>query len=106
MGIESIQASAKGVTALVKPGPEVTRATPGLRSTGHSPEPMCRAGFMPDQHAADAALPEQFFVDRHYGPAGVPEDRINPQHFQDDRGAGILLRGAHAYSFSRKCERG
>ena len=43
MGIESIAASASGVTMLVAPGPLVTMATPGRPVTWAYPSAMCPA---------------------------------------------------------------
>ena len=42
-GIESISASTRPVTALVAPGPEVTRTTPGLPVARAYPSAACTA---------------------------------------------------------------
>jgi hypothetical protein len=63
------------VTALVTPGPEVTRATPTLLGRARiTVGGMHRALLVAHQHVANLVLLEQFVVNEQNGTAGIAEN--------------------------------
>ncbi len=78
-GIESISASASGVTALVAPGPEVTSTTPGLAGrAGIAFGRMARALLVAHQDVADVVLLEDLVIDRQHRAARIAENVSTP----------------------------
>jgi hypothetical protein len=78
MGMESIMASAMPVTALVAPGPEVTRTTPAFaRRTGIALGGMGRALLVADQDVAQGRFGEEGVIDRQHRAARIAEQGVD-----------------------------
>ena len=82
-GIESICASASGVTRLVAPGPDVAMQhadlAGGVRVAAGR---VAGALLVANQHVAQLLRVEQRVVDRQHGTAGNPEDDLDVEFFQ------------------------
>ena len=91
-GIESIIASARPVTALVAPGPEVTSTTPDLAGgAGIALRRVNRALLVTNEDVLHLVLVEERIVDRKDRAARIPEDMLD----------SLVLQGADHHFGSR-----
>ncbi len=78
IGMESISASVRPVTALVAPGPEVTSTHADLAGRARIAfGGMDRALLVADEDVLDAILLEQLVIDRQHGAARIAENMLN-----------------------------
>ena len=79
MGMESMNAVARPVMALVAPGPDGHHHYTGFaRGTGIAVSRMGGRLLVTDQDVADLVLLKQCIIDVQYRPSGIPEDVLHP----------------------------
>ena len=104
IGIESISASVMPVTALVAPGPEVTRTTPGLPGRARiALGGVGRGLLVADEDVLDPRLLEQRVIDRQHRAARIAEHILDAevgQGLNEDIGTAHI---GHVWSSLLRC---